>query len=63
MKSAERLGLAQGHGKFGCYILDDHSGMFFTGHLDGGAYLTTAEKKKFSEKKKMQTLPNIGTIK
>ena len=44
-KTVERLGLAQGHARFGCFLLDDHSGMFFTGHLDGGSYLTTEEKK------------------
>ncbi len=30
-RSVERLGLTKGHSKFGCYILDDHSGFFFTG--------------------------------
>jgi len=46
IRSVERLGLREGHSKFGCYILDDHSGYFFTGHLDGGSYMTTAEKKQ-----------------
>jgi hypothetical protein len=40
VRSCERLGLTEGHAKYGCYILDDHSGMFFTGHLDGGSYHT-----------------------
>ena len=40
VRSCERLGLTEGHAKYGCYILDDHSGMFFTGHLDGGSYQT-----------------------
>ena len=44
-KTVERLGLAEGHARFGCFLLDDHSGMFFTGHLDGGSYLTKAEKE------------------
>lgn len=47
-KTVERLGLAQGHARFGCFLLDDHSGMFFTGHLDGGSYLTKAEKEVVS---------------
>ena len=45
-RTVERLGLRDGHSRFGCYLLDDHSGMFFTGHLDGGAYITTEERKK-----------------
>ena len=40
VRSCERLGLTEGHAKYGCYILDDHSGVFFTGHLDGGSYQT-----------------------
>ncbi|KAL9180117.1 hypothetical protein ACHAXT_008087 [Thalassiosira profunda] len=40
IRSCERLGLREGHAKFGCYILDDHSGLMFTGHLDGGSFLT-----------------------
>jgi hypothetical protein len=38
IRSCERLGLRAGHNKFGCYLLDDHSGVVFTGHLDGGTY-------------------------
>lgn len=30
-RTVERLGF-QGHARFGCYLLDDHSGMFFTGY-------------------------------
>jgi len=51
-KSVERLGLAAGHAKFGCYLLDDHSGLFFTGHLDGGAYITTAERGQLLSNRK-----------
>ncbi|KAL7540619.1 hypothetical protein ACHAWF_006735 [Thalassiosira exigua] len=40
VRSCERLGLKDGHAKFGCYLLDDHSGTAFTGHLDGGSYKT-----------------------
>ncbi|KAL3798391.1 hypothetical protein HJC23_005044 [Cyclotella cryptica] len=39
-RNVERLGLTEGHRKFGCYLLDDHSGVYFTGHLDGGSYKT-----------------------
>jgi hypothetical protein len=46
-RTVERLGLTDGHSRFGCYILDDHSGLFFTGHLDGGAYLTELAKEEF----------------
>lgn len=45
-KSVERLGLAAGHERFGCYLLDDHSGFFFTGHLDGGSYISKEEKEQ-----------------
>jgi hypothetical protein len=45
-KAVERLGLAAGHEKFGCYLLDDHSGFFFNGHLDGGSYIPQAEKER-----------------
>lgn len=51
-KSVERLGLAEGHARFGCYLLDDHSGTFFTGHLDGGNYLTEEEREQFANNKK-----------
>ena len=43
-RTVERLGLRDGHSRFGCYLLDDHSGMFFTGHLDGGSYLSPEER-------------------
>ena len=43
-RSVERLGLKDGHAKFGCYLLDDHSGLFFTGHLDGGTFITPSER-------------------
>jgi len=46
VKSVERLGFARGHNRFGCYILDDHSGFFFTGHLDGGNYMTQMQRKE-----------------
>jgi hypothetical protein len=48
-RNVERLGLKEGHAKFGCYLLDDHSGVYFTGNLDGGSYKTAhlhLEKKK-----------------
>ena len=49
-RTVERLGLKDGHSRFGCYLLDDHSGMFFTGHLDGGSYMTEEAKKAMQEK-------------
>ncbi len=49
VRNVERFGLREGHGRFGCYLLDDHSGMFFTGHLDGGSYLTADEKDKIQQ--------------
>jgi len=45
-RTVERLGFRDGHSRFGCYLLDDHSGMFFTGHLDGGSYLTANRRKE-----------------
>lgn len=50
VRTVERLGLAQGHARFGCYLLDDHSGYFFTGHLDGGSYLTEAHRQEIMTK-------------
>ena len=52
-KTVERLGLAKGHARFGCFLLDDHSGMFFTGHLDGGSYLTNEQKQSIVVSKEM----------
>lgn len=51
IRNVERLGLVKGHARFGSYLLDDHSGHFFTGHLDGGSFLTRAEKAQFTTKK------------
>eukprot|EP00546_Thalassionema_frauenfeldii_P001527 CAMPEP_0178934900 /NCGR_PEP_ID=MMETSP0786-20121207/24177_1 /TAXON_ID=186022 /ORGANISM="Thalassionema frauenfeldii, Strain CCMP 1798" /LENGTH=231 /DNA_ID=CAMNT_0020612849 /DNA_START=432 /DNA_END=1127 /DNA_ORIENTATION=- len=49
-RNVERLGsLQRAHARFGCYLLDDHSGLFFTGHLDGGSYLTRDEKLKMGQ--------------
>jgi hypothetical protein len=48
-RTVERLGLKDGHSRFGCYLLDDRSGMFFTGHLDGGSYMTAADRKELLE--------------
>ena len=45
-RTVERLGLRDGHSRFGCYLLDDHSGMFFTGHIDGGSYISPEERKE-----------------
>jgi hypothetical protein len=48
-RTVERLGLKEGHSRFGCYLLDDRSGMFFTGHLDGGSYMTAAKREELLE--------------
>lgn len=44
-RTVERLGLKEGHSRFGCFLLDDHSGLFFTGHLDGGTYITSSSRR------------------
>jgi hypothetical protein len=49
-KAVDRLGLVKGHARFGCYLLDDHSGMFFTGHLDGGSYWTREKRTEFQRR-------------
>jgi len=51
-KNVERLGLKQGHAKFKCYLLDDHSGYFFIGHLDGGSFMSHSEKDKIRNDRK-----------
>jgi hypothetical protein len=55
-KTVDRLGLMEGHARFGCYLLDDHSGMFFTGHFDGGSYMTDEDRKALAitERQKAQ---------
>jgi hypothetical protein len=45
-RTVEKMGLKEGHSRFGCYLLDDHSGMFFTGHLDGGSYMSAEEREE-----------------
>lgn len=45
-RNVDRLGLKEGHSRYGCFLLDDHSGMFFTGHLDGGNYIPSTERSK-----------------
>jgi len=47
----EGKGFREGFSKFGCYLLDDHSGFYFTGHLDGGAYITDQERKEIEANK------------
>jgi hypothetical protein len=49
-KHVEKIGLTEGHRRFGCYLLDDHSGYYFTGHLDGGSFMTDEEKAKLRPK-------------
>lgn len=47
----QKRGLQEGHAPFGCYLLDDHCGVAFTGHLDGGTFLTPEQKKKLHDEK------------
>jgi hypothetical protein len=51
-RTVERLGLREGHSRFGCFLLDDHSGMFFVGHLDGGNYMTEKQKQELIDEYK-----------
>ncbi len=37
-------GMAGGWGQYGCFLLDDHCGVPFTGHLDGGSWMTDEER-------------------
>lgn len=55
-KTVERLGLVDGFRRFGCYLLDDHSGMFFTGHCDGGSFIDSKMKAEIVEMKKKRSL-------
>jgi len=47
VRQVEKLGLVEGHRMFGCYLLDDQSGFFFTGHLDGGRYMSDEAREQF----------------
>ena len=40
VEDVRREGFREGWGKYGCYLLDDHAGVAFTGHMDGGAWMT-----------------------
>jgi len=53
-RTVERLGLRDGHSRFGCYLLDDHSGTFFTGHLDGGSYVTHGQRQEVIARQMMK---------
>jgi len=55
IRSCERLGLKGGHAKFGCYLLDDHSGDVFTGHLDGGSYNTAGIHRREMQVKEVES--------
>ena len=48
-RNVEKLGLRDSHEKFGSYLLDGHSGFFYTGHFDGGSYIMRREREKISE--------------
>lgn len=54
VRTVERLGLADGHSRFGCFLLDDCSGLFFTGHLDGGSYLTDEQRQAMQSQNHLQ---------
>jgi hypothetical protein len=54
VKTVERFGLAEGHARFGCFLLDDCSGLFFTGHLDGGSYLTDEQRQAMQAQNQQQ---------
>lgn len=56
-RTVERLGFKDGHSRFGCFLLDDASGMFFTGHLDGGSYLTSTAKTELMMQQMAGTAP------
>ena len=60
-KTVARLGLTDGHSRFGCYLLDDHSGMFFTGHLDGGSFLDSATREELRLKKKSSSASDMAS--
>jgi hypothetical protein len=53
-RTVERLGLKDGHSRFGCYLLDDHSGYFFTGHIDGGSFISEEERQALLATQKAQ---------
>ena len=45
MKDIKQDGVEAGWGKFGSFLLDDHAGVAFTGHLDGGSFMTEEERE------------------
>lgn len=57
-KTCERLGLRDGFSRYGCYILDDHSGAAFTGHLDGGTFSSHSMNNETNETNE-EVVPNI----
>jgi hypothetical protein len=61
-RTVERLGLREGHSRFGCFLLDDHSGMFFVGHLDGGNYLTKNQKQELIDKFKSRDQKKMNSV-
>lgn len=57
-RTVERMGLREGHSRFGCYLLDDHSGYFFTGHLDGGSYMSAEERTQLMASRHTDSAPS-----
>lgn len=45
VKCVDNVGLESAIEKFGCYLFDDHCGVAFTGHLDGGSFLTEEQRE------------------
>mmetsp|Transcript_21293 Transcript_21293/g.44344 ORF Transcript_21293/g.44344 Transcript_21293/m.44344 type:complete len:395 (-) Transcript_21293:18-1202(-) len=40
VEEVKSKGFVEGWSPYGCYLLDDHCGVTFTGHMDGGAWMT-----------------------
>ena len=40
VEDVKSRGFAEGWSPYGCFLVDDHCGVAFTGHMDGGAWMT-----------------------
>jgi len=49
-------GFKDGWEEYGCYLVDDHAGVPFTGHIDGGNFLTE-EAKLVADRRPCSTTP------
>ncbi|GMH97593.1 hypothetical protein TrVE_jg1600 [Triparma verrucosa] len=45
VQCVRNVGFGEAMDKFGCYLFDDHCGVAFTGHLDGGSFLTEEQRE------------------